>query len=275
MNLQEFLKFTSLLPITLEILGRIESETGKGFDVQLNPKLPVLAKVKIARSLMPCHIILVKQKKGSFFNHYLAHECGHILRYYEVSPDKRKTVHINNQSLNKAIEVLEEENGDFLKKIPLLKRYQVIPIWAQCLINQITSLPMDIFIEKWLFDTYPALREEQIKSLQLTYNDAIKALDPNAFTQTPASVRMRTNAMNYAFFKYLDQFLGSSFFSVFAGSSVSDLGEKLYHYIQDENQGLESDIVLINNWVETLGLEGWFTWGDFEDVGEDYEKYYL
>jgi len=275
MNLQEFLTSSSLLPITLEILEHVENETKKGFDVQIKPDLAVPATVKIARSAMPHHIIFIKQRDENFLNHYLSHECGHILRYYEASPGTRKTVHITNISLKKAIEVLENENRDFLKKIPLLKRYRVIPIWAQCLISQVTSLPMDIFIEKWLFDKYPELREEQARSIQFTLHEAIKSLNPDAFTQTPPFVTKRINAMNYAFFKTLDMYLESSFFTRFVSSSVADVGEKLYQYIEDEDRGLEGDISIINKWVDVLGLNGWFTWGNFENVGEEYEKHYL
>ena len=270
MDFQDLLASKFLHPATIEILDRVIQVTGKSFAVIEDSSLMVPAKVKIARSFMPHHIIILKQYENDLLNHYIPHECGHILRYYKVTTNKRKTVQSTNQSIQNAINDLEKESFDEIKKIPITKRYQILPIWIDCLISQVTSLPMDIFIEKWLYDDYPGLRNVQMDSLQVTYQNAIKTLNPDTFTHFPTSVVMKTNAMNYAFYKILDFFLGSSFFPTFACSSYQELGEKLFHCIMLKDVGLEGDINLANQWSELLGVSDWYSWGDFEEVTDGY-----
>lgn len=272
MEYSDFLRSGSLLPETVHILDDVTRLTGKGFTLQVNPDLPVPAKVKIARSFMPAHIILVKKSDYTFLNHYVAHECGHILRYYAAIPEKRRIVKSNEQMIQTAICDLEGENRDFVQRIPITKRYQAVQIWIDCLISQVSSLPMDIFIEKWLYDEYPGLRVEQKMSLKSTYEMAQVSLDPKKLPHIPSSVLLKSNAMNYAFYKVLDTFLGSSFFPVFNGSACAHLGEKLFRCVGAEDGGLEGDISLAIGWAELLGISEWFTWGGFEDVPEGYEN---
>lgn len=86
----------------------------------------------------------------------------------------------------------------------------------------------------------------------------------------PPSVLLKSNAMNYSFYKILDRFLGTSFFSTFDGAECADLGETLFGCIGKEDGGLEGDIALVDRWAEILGSGEWFTWGDFEDIPEGY-----
>lgn len=96
------------------------------------------------------------------------------------------------------------------------------------------------------------------------------SLDSKKLPHIPPSVLQKSNTMNYAFYKVLDGFLGSSFFPVFERSGCADLGEKLFGCIGFEDGGLEGDIALVDRWAEILGVSEWFTWGDLEDVPEGY-----
>ena len=88
----------------------------------------------------------------------------------------------------------------------------------------------------------------------------------------PPSVLLKSNAMNYSFYKILDRFIGTSFFSAFDGSECADLGETLFECIGIEDGGLIGDIALVDRWAEILGVSEWFTWGGFEDVPEGYGR---
>jgi hypothetical protein len=272
MELSDLLRQGAVLPETVTILDKVTRLTGKGFTLQTSPHLPVPAQVKIARSHMPSHIILVRKPDDLFLSHYIAHECGHILRYYAAIPENRKIVRSHDQMIQKAISDLEQENMDVVQKIPVTRRYQSIRIWIDCLISQVTSLPMDIFIEKWLYDEYPGLRGNQEVSLKATHDPAVVSLNYQNLPHIPPSVLLKSNAMNYSFYKIIDRFLGTSFFSVFDGSECADLGEKLFGCIGKEDGGLVGDIVLVDRWAEILGVREWFTWGGFEDVPEGYGR---
>lgn len=144
-------------------------------------------------------------------------------------------------------------------------------MWINCLIQQVTSLPLDIYIEKWIYDSYPGLRNDQLLSLQITYSNAIQTLEPEKTSQIPISITDKTNAMNYAYYKKIDSILGTSFFDSYNALIDKKTGDTLYNYISREDEGLIADITLVNQWASRLGINTWFKWGDFENIPHDYE----
>ena len=79
-----------------------------------------------------------------------------------------------------------------------------------------------------------------------------------------------SNAMNYAFFKKIDQATGLKFFKRFERLPVRVTGEALFRCIRDEDMGLSGDISIANEWAEILKIRDWFKWGDFEDIPAGY-----
>jgi hypothetical protein len=63
-----------LIKSTYEILGIVESITGKGFDFIEKPDLQPYASVSIARKNMPKHIIVYKKIHEDLLSHLIAHE---------------------------------------------------------------------------------------------------------------------------------------------------------------------------------------------------------
>ena len=134
-----------------------------------------------------------------------------------------------------------------------------------------TNLPTDIYIEKWIFETYPDLRQDQRRSLEKTHREAVEGLNPALRSRLPRVVVDGSGAMNYAFFKKIDQITGSTFLREFRRLPSKKIGESLYKLVQDDDTGLEGDIRLVNEWAERLKVMGWFKWIDFEEIPPDYE----
>ena len=84
MDLEHFIQIVDLNESTKAILHEAQKITGKPFVFIHNPKQPIQASVKIARSSMSNHIITYAGTDSSLLNHHIAHECGHILRYYSA-----------------------------------------------------------------------------------------------------------------------------------------------------------------------------------------------
>ncbi len=272
MDIDQFIKTVDLNESARAILYETEQLTGKPFDFTYDPSLPVQAVVKIARSSMSHHIIRYSGTNNSLLNHHIAHECGHILRYYATPKEYQIVPYSDEQTNRVAIADIEDYDREFIKSLPIDLRYQIIPVWINRLIHQVTTLPSDIYIEKWIFDNFSSLRNEQRKSLAQTHKEAVKALEPETRSHFPKVIIEKSIAMNYAFFKKKDEITGSAFFKKFNQPAFRIMGENLYSCIQDEDTGLVGDISLVNQWAGILQINDWFKWRDFESIPLGYEN---
>ena len=271
MDADLFIESVNLKEPTRTILDETEQLTGKPFCFIHAPDLTVQAVVKIARSSMDHHIIKYSSTDSSLLNHLIAHECGHIRRYYAAPKEERLVPASNNLTYRNAIMYIEKCDSNLLKSYPIYHRYQIANLWIDGLIQQVTNQPSDTYIEQWIFNEYPELRNDQQRSLGQIHTRAMKALDPTVNSKLPRIIVESSTSMNYAFFKKIDQTTGSTFFESFEQLSARVIGEDLFCCIGDEDKGLVGDISIANEWAEILQIRDWFTWGDFEDIPSGYE----
>jgi hypothetical protein len=169
-----------------------------------------------------------------------------------------------------AIADIENSDKDLLKSLPVDLRYKIIPVWINGLIQQVTNLPSDTYIERWIYEQYPPLRDDQWRSLALTHTQAVRSLDPKIQSQFPRIVIESSNAMNYAFYKKIDETITSAFFEEFRNSPVKGIGEDLYKRIGANDEGHVGDISITNHWARILKIRDWFKWTDFENIPPGY-----
>jgi hypothetical protein len=95
-------------------------------------------------------------------------------------------------------------------------KQKILPFWITGFIQQLTNLPVDYYIEAWIFNEYPELREFQVSSIHVSYTRAAQGLDPKIKKMVPDLLYKGSNAMNYAFFK----------------KTGSINGHRLFYYLQ-------------------------------------------
>ena len=264
MNLIEFLKRTELHESTISILKLVRDRTNKEIEFIYDSSLTVDAKVTVARSYMDRHSIFFGNTKGGTINHLIAHECGHILRYYSVIPEKRVIPFTDAQSYQIALSDLERKSQTLIKQLPPEVKQKILPFWITGFIQQLTNLPVDYYIEAWIFNEYPELREFQVSSIHVSYTRAAQGLDPKIKKMVPDLLYKGSNAMNYAFFKKLDRLMGTDYFTIYKKFPDKNSSEKLFNLINDCDGGFESDITIINNWADELKVRSWFSWIPFD-----------
>ena len=122
-----------------------------------------------------------------------------------------------------------------------------------------------------IFENYTSLLEDQRESLEKTHRDAVQILNPSLKSRTPKIVLNNSVAMNYAFYKKIDEITGSGFFNDFKRAPSSIIGKRLFKSIGGTDTGLGGDIALVNEWADMLQMKDWFRWADFEQIPPDYE----
>jgi hypothetical protein len=144
-------------------------------------------------------------------------------------------------------------------------------MWYAGIIKQLTNYPSDIRIEQWLYDEYPELRTSQSQSFKKQFEEALAGLSTKVENMTPWTILDASNAMNYAFFRYVGtQFNDSSFFRRYDRSGYGSAGNQLLLVQKNSVDNYAGDIDTVNKWAEIIKLSGWFGWIDFEQVPENY-----
>jgi hypothetical protein len=263
-----------LLSSTQEILNLVSDLTGKSFEFIHKSDLPTLAMVKVARKNMPFHLIYYKNITSGNFDHLIAHECGHIYRIMSVPLEHRKVPSANAENRRIAMNQVENELFALSKNIPIEKMGSLFNIWFNGIIKQVTNFPVDMRIEKWIYDEYPELQKGQKITIEKQIRENVQGLSNNIEKITPVKIYNASNSMNCAFAYFMETLLGKKYLSPYKRTKYMELGNKLANLVlETEDRGYKQDIEIINKWVELLDIQDWFYWGDFENVPTDYLNY--
>lgn len=270
MKKEQFYEKLSIEPATKAIIGLVEEKTEKDFDFIDKPDLAVSASVKIARSFMPSHIVAFKRRDSHRLSHLIAHECGHILRYYSVPIEKRVIPVSYEEHRQRANNLLERTERKKLNKLPPDVAIKLKGMWIHGIVRQLTNLPVDYRIETWLYNDYPDLRPSQKLSLDADYSDALAETSARIEKITPDLIQKKSILMSSAFYAAIDTKLDTTYSKGFEKYSKGGFYNSLVMALQEEDQGFDQDIRIIGEWAETLNLRDWFAWGAFENVPENY-----
>lgn len=259
-------EYKLLLPV-YDAVALVEKTTGKAVDFEILLNLAVDGSTKIARERMANHIVKVKENSTARVNHIIIHECGHILRMMQADPDQRVVPSSNTDTTNQAFADLAHD----LQTLPAEAREEIFNHWLTGLINQLVNLPVDVRIEKWIHDTYPAFRDTQTKSVAVDVKTCLRGLSEEIRRNTIEPIFSKSNAMVYAYLRGISGITGENYLPHFKKyPEIKKGGRKLYAFLETEDKGFVQDVAIINSWAEILEIESWFAWIGFEDVPESY-----
>lgn len=256
------------------VLEEVRSVTGKDLEFIARDELPAYARIKMARKDMPSHLVYYRKKHDEIINHLIVHECGHILRTFRCPEDRRLVPFSDRQTMRAALSQIEGEITAVAGSIPGDQLASAVGFWYSGIILQLTNLPPDIMIEKWIHDRFPSLRPIQLKSLQRQHAEAVAVLGEAATSMTPRTILFASNVMNYAFFRVLGLHIGRNFVREYNQTPYLGRGKELAAMTgRDYADSHEGDNLMIDRWAKFLNMTGWFQWRDFEDLPPDYEQH--
>lgn len=265
MNLAELSSSYSLQPVVTEIVRKVKEVSGKDIDFRISNTISVYAVTKIARKRMSQHVIYFRKDVVDRLSYIIAHECGHILRIMEA-PEEERVVPATNKATK--LKVLEDIKSNSFSK-PLLAK--MIGVWVDGIVMQVTNLPVDVRIERWIQKSFPSLKQEQISALEKDAEKTLAGLSKEVEMVTPTKIFAISNSMAYAYLRGIGPIVGKRYDKAFYGrNSILNLGKKLYKFLEEEDRGYSGDIETINLWAKTLGIDGWFDWISFESMPESY-----
>jgi len=220
---------------------------------------------------MPSHLIYYKKKHDEIINHLIVHECGHLFRIFKCPENQRLMPYSDQHIKYNALKTIENEImalTDFLSEDQIA---HIIDLWYNGLIRQVTNLPPDIMIEKWIYDQFPTLRPLQLKSVKKQHAESVAGLTETVQRMTPHTILNASNVMNYAFFRILGLHIGQNFVREYSTTRYIGKGKELASITErNYTDSHEGDNMMIDKWAAFVNIPEWFKWRGFEDVPQDY-----
>ena len=218
------IQFIDPVPAVLE---EVKNATGKGIEFIPTENLTTYAALKMARKDMPSHLIYYKKEHDEIINHLIVHECGHLFRIFKCPENQRLMPYSDQQIKYNALKTIENEIMALTDILSEDQIAHVIDLWYNGLIRQVTNLPPDIMIEKWIYDQFPALRPLQLKSLKKQHSESVAGLTETVHRTTPHTILFASNVMNYAFFRILGLHVGRNFVREYSSTRYIGKGKEL------------------------------------------------
>jgi tetratricopeptide (TPR) repeat protein len=213
----------------------VEGITGYPMEIIEDDSLQgITAKSELAwRHKTNRHIIRHRSGSKSIVPHLIMHEMEHILLEHEareagknklfaVTEDQKR---FGREQIQPDLHKLDDAGLDRSQKEEIISR------WLFGLTNQLYNCPIDMVIEKRLYNKYPELHPYQFVSLAQTQSEYLKVLtEPEIQKISPRLVMRSSTAMNCSYALFADWLYGNTteYSKLYKNSNVFALGEKLF-----------------------------------------------
>lgn len=250
-----------LLDCVTELLEKVKIETGKEVLVYENDQVSSMVEAKTATKDDDNHYIAYSPNYTPEINHLIASKAIQFLRVYRIDSSKRKSAvayqeHLNNGKMGIALEV---DRKPYLKIA--LNDPQLTSTWILSLVNQLISQPVNINIEREIYNNYPELRAYQLNVVKSQFDDFNLTLSKEVEEISPSIIYNSSAIMNYVYLKSIDTITGSNFISKLNYIVKGNRSETLYNYtLENLENSVESDYKVIDYWANYLNIDSWYQW---------------
>lgn len=243
------------------ILDRVTEVTGRDIEFVEKEDLPVPAMIGMAGEDSPNHRLFFKKDHDATVNHVIANECGHILRLYGVPEEKRLIPVASQKTLGRYTGEMEADIRRLYQRYPPEKLMNLVMLWYESILYQLTKMPTDIRVEKWIHDHYPDVVPMQLQSLAGQQEKAVATLAVDIRKTMPGRIYDACNIMNYVYFKILGKAFDLDYVASYRFTRYFARGEELISLMEEiKMDSHEGDVLVINTWARYFHFSGWFEW---------------
>jgi len=253
------------LPVPIvDILRQVEEKSHKAIQYCEKSDLAVAAKFQLADKDSRFHILFYNVTYGEKIYYAIVCQCGHILRLFDADQERRHIPVVNKRTMMSYFLEMDDEIHRLAAYFGKDKINQLAMMWYEGVVYQLTRMPTEIMINKWIGERCPSLRDLQIKGISEQRDIAVMSISDSVRSIMPSKVYMTSNIMNYVYFKVLEDYYHLDLVApyhrtvfIFEGSSLARITENEY---VDSHEG---DRAMIDRWAGRLGLGSWFEWKPF------------
>lgn len=229
--------------------------TGRSVDVQPDPTLWVWSKTSYRES--GPHPIRYQPKRERCLDWMVAHEVGHLRRYFSGSHRWLPASGLEHRE--QALADCRDTVGRLGTRLPPRALADLLKLWHEGLVSNLASVPADLWIERWIREQHPQLREQQAESIEEQAAEYERGLGPGPRTFTPKVVFDASGAVNAAYLTWMAEVVDRpSLPRPFYRAGYKQRGEELLALVSDDTY--EGDCAATDAWATQLGVRDWFSW---------------
>jgi len=254
-----------LLDSVRQLLADVEEASGKKISPVENPELTVPVIFNLPDKNSDRIDLYYNPHDHELIDYALASQAGHLLRFFAAPPAERFVSVANRRTM--AVFIMETESE--LERLTAIfgreKVRQMIARWYQGVVFQLTRMPTDIMVNKWLHDRFPELRPRQLQGLAVQREQALRSLSPEVRRATPARIYHAANIMNFVFFKVIEDHLQADFLGPYHGTIFILAGAALARITAARSEDSHAgDRAMIDCWAKELEFHNWYEWQLYE-----------
>lgn len=242
---------------------KLEKEGGTPIQIEVDDTITTAAKIEYAENYnRDFHLLKHKNKSG--LTHLIMHELVHLefaIQAKIVNEQMLFTSNSNNKNIFHKDQVKHREQ--LVKKGIKNDSINIFYDGIFTGINlQMYNAPIDLFIEDFLYNSFPDLKPIQFASLLNLLEDGKEAVtNKEVISISPISILSASRVLNLVAAKHFKDLYGIDKINEFnANKSELILADKLYEeyneYRQDRHAGEEYE--LVQNWATDLKLDKYF-----------------
>lgn len=205
---------TNYINVMLGIKDAVELESKNEIRVEQDDRLEVSAKMQYGKTHQRPYHLIKYNPKLPYMEHLVVHELMHLDMNLEASKEgKNKIVYSTNDNQlafrNKYAAWIKKN----VEKIGHSKTMAIVDKIHEGLMLQVMNCPLDLFVEKRIYDKYPVMRAVQLLSLmhQETQNQesVMKGQQGGIF---PQGIVSANKIMNIVSSMHLEKLYGLRFY---------------------------------------------------------------
>jgi tetratricopeptide (TPR) repeat protein len=206
--------------------------------------------------------------------HLMMHELTHLELEIQAREAKRNRFFATTAETR---EIAIRSIGDHVHKLQRegipddsIQKFILDIVHGLC--NFLYNCPLDMIIEKRLYESYSEIRPYQFLSNQSLMRAASKTnSDPQVKKLTPPSILYASNALNGAFALFLEDLFGhvTDFAGAFRKDRSYTKAEELFEHWSSRSTELSpgSEYELVDEFADILDLVDWYEWARDESQG--------
>lgn len=269
---QEIADHSNYMKVVADIIKEFEA-AGTKIEIQQNDNMNVYAKLKYAKHYNKDTNVILYNSKMKYVEYLIIHEMGHLRMMEEADKlGQAKVIHStdkNNAFFNRKFGALILKQ--LSSKVPQDKIAGFITSLQEGLGLQLMNCPLDLFVERFIYEHYPVLRPVQLLMLYGQDKENIQGLmkgDANKFL--PHALVKTTKVLNMCSSMHLKNLYHIDNLEEFhptqdERSVAKDLFDEFLAYWEAKDLQPGEEYALVQYFLEALNMEDALTISDYKD----------
>lgn len=240
-----------------QALNALEQIGGKPVVVREDAKLPNHARIHIASSAEPAHVLTYNPSAASELPYLVCFQCGLAERALRSAPDERFNVASTPETYSQVQKLVRDK-----KTIP----EDMVAAYAQMITDglgtQLRSMPIGIRVDQAIYRSHPELRDMQRRVAERQLKECVGCLSPSIKQQAPALIFKASVGMNAALASAWSRLWEEEAHVVpYRLAGFEALGDQLLGALNAIPDSPHHDRQLVFSWAEILGVNSLYEIG--------------